>query len=900
MKKVLSLFLFSICFISLFGQSSDRFNYQAVVRNADGSVIANRQVDVRVSILQGDANGTSIYVESFSKSTNEFGLINLSIGTSNKQAFDNINWSNGPYFVKVEIDVNGGSNYITMGISQLLSVPYALYAKTAGSVSEVDPVFSSHPSSSITSNRIYQWDSAYGWGNHASQGYLKSYTETDPTFASHPASAISSTNIGSWNEAYSWGNHATQGYLKSYTETDPTFAVHPANGISSANIESWNEAYSWGDHASQGYLKSYTETDPTFAVHPANTISFTNIGNWNEAYSWGNHAAQGYLKSYTETDPVFLAHSACGITSTNILNWNEAYGWGNHATQGYLKSYTETDPVFAVHPSSGITSSNITNWNAAYSWGNHHGLYRPISYVPSWSEVTDKPSFSTVATSGSYNDLTNKPEGTSVGDMQYWDGTKWVAIPVGQPGQYLQLNSSGLPAWSGAAYATISTASVSDILYTSVVCGGIVTSDGGSSVIARGVCWATTANPTIANSKTSDGTGTGSYTSSISGLTSGTTYHVRAYATNSVGTTYGNDISFTTATELATVTTTSASSITSTSAVCGGNATMSGGGSITERGICWGTGANPTISSSKVTSGSGTGSFTCTISGLSAGTTYHFRAYATNAGGTAYGSDETFTTEAITVVDNSNLLLGNPSGATFDVANANNYLMEKTQYTLSYNNSKLTPNWTSWHLYSGDIGSTKRQDDFRADTELPSGWYRVGGTAYSGSGFDRGHMCPSADRTLTVEDNSATFLMTNMIPQAPNNNQQTWQNLETYSRTLVDAGNELYIISGPYGIGGTGSNGYAETIGVGITVPSKTWKIIVVLPDGDNDLSRITTSTRVIAVVMPNDQTCNSKPWYDYRVSVDSIETLTGYDFLSNVSTSIQNVIEASVDNVTI
>ena len=248
-------------------------------------------------------------------------------------------------------------------------------------------------------------------------------------------------------------------------------------------------------------------------------------------------------------------------------------------------------------------------------------------------------------------------------------------------------------------------------------------------------------------------------------------------------------------------------------------------------------------------------------------------------------------------LDNDNMGLGNPSSATSNISNSNNYLMIKPEYDFSYNNSKHEPNWTSWHLSSADIGSTSRQDDFRPDTTLPSGWYEVTENEFSGAGFDRGHMCPSGDRTASVANNQATFLMDNMIPQAPKNNQITWENLEEYERTLVSQGNELYIIAGGYGSGGTGSKGYMTTVGNGVVVPSKTWKIIVVLPNGTNDLSRITTSTRVISVLMPNDQTCSSQPWGSYRVSVDDIESLTGYNFLSSVPTSIQNNIEAAVDN---
>jgi endonuclease G len=235
------------------------------------------------------------------------------------------------------------------------------------------------------------------------------------------------------------------------------------------------------------------------------------------------------------------------------------------------------------------------------------------------------------------------------------------------------------------------------------------------------------------------------------------------------------------------------------------------------------------------------------------------------------------------------LTMGNPSNAVHIITQPNNYLMEKPQYSLSYNRDTGEANWVSWHLSSSWLGSAARQNDFRADTTLPTGWYQVQATDYSGSGFDRGHMCPSADRTITVTDNSATFLMTNMIPQLPANNQVTWANLENYCRSLVSSGNELYIISGGWGSQYFIANGH-------VNVPLDTWKVIVVLPNGSNDVSRVTTSTRTIAVWIPNSGTVNSD-WKTYRVSVNQIEGLTGYDFFSNVPASIQNVIEAVVDS---
>jgi len=173
--------------------------------------------------------------------------------------------------------------------------------------------------------------------------------------------------------------------------------------------------------------------------------------------------------------------------------------------------------------------------------------------------------------------------------------------------------------------------------------------------------------------------------------------------------------------------------------------------------------------------------------------------------------------------------LGNPSGATTDETQPTNYLLSKPQYALSYHRDRGTPNWVSWHLSAEWLGSAARQDDFRPDPDLPAAWYRPTASSYTGSGFDRGHNCPSADRTRTVADNSATFLMSNIMPQAPRNNQQTWAGLEAYCRTLVGQGQELYVVCGSYGRGGTGTSGFAQTLDQGrVTVPSNCWKVVVV------------------------------------------------------------------------
>jgi len=195
---------------------------------------------------------------------------------------------------------------------------------------------------------------------------------------------------------------------------------------------------------------------------------------------------------------------------------------------------------------------------------------------------------------------------------------------------------------------TITTISVTSIATTTSTSGGDISSDGGDAVTARGVCWNTTANPVVTDSHTTDGTGIGTFVSNITALNSGTTYHVRAYATNSAGTAYGNDVSFTTTTTpgitIPTLTTTAISSITATSSASGGNISSDGGAAVSARGVCWSTSPAPVVTGNHTTDGTGIGAFTSSITGLTAGTVYYVRAYATNTSGTAYGNEVSFTT----------------------------------------------------------------------------------------------------------------------------------------------------------------------------------------------------------------------------------------------------------------
>jgi endonuclease G len=235
------------------------------------------------------------------------------------------------------------------------------------------------------------------------------------------------------------------------------------------------------------------------------------------------------------------------------------------------------------------------------------------------------------------------------------------------------------------------------------------------------------------------------------------------------------------------------------------------------------------------------------------------------------------------------LVMGNPSDARVDKNSPNNYLIKRKQYALSFNNSTGTANWVSWHLNQTWRGNVYRRNPFAPDQSLPEGWLQIRPNDYRGSGFDRGHMCPSADRTATAADNEATFLMTNIVPQSPDNNQKTWEKLETYCRTLSARGNELYIVAGPVGRGGSGYEGFKASLPVSkgkLVVPEATWKVLFVLPSGVTDPRKVTREARVIAVVVPNIQGV-MHDWRKYIVSVNEVEKRTGFTFFGNLPADV-------------
>jgi len=261
----------------------------------------------------------------------------------------------------------------------------------------------------------------------------------------------------------------------------------------------------------------------------------------------------------------------------------------------------------------------------------------------------------------------------------------------------------------------LSTNNATDITNSSAKVGGAVNNNGGATVTERGVCYSISSNPTVADNSVQSGSGSGSFECEISGLNQNTKYYFKAYAMNSVGIGYGEQKSFTTqggAGGLPTVTTASISNVTQNSATSGGDVTSQGNSSVTARGVCWNTTSNPTTSDPHTTDGSGGGSFTSNITGLTAITQYYVRAYATNVAGTSYGNEVNFTTLTVSSCGDPITVTHLASGGVAPVDKTVTYS------TVTNIPGELTKCWITSNL-GADHQATAVDDA----TEASAGWY---------------------------------------------------------------------------------------------------------------------------------------------------------------------------------
>lgn len=462
MKKTLLTLIAIVLVTFTFAQTPQAFKYQAVARTITGEAIQNQNVRLRISIQQSTAF-TNVYVETQLATTNTFGLFTIEIGNGTLVSgnFSTIDWSLGEYFVQIEMDETGGTNFDMIGTTSLLSVPYAIHAKTAENLSGT-------------------------------------ITETDPDFNASDAKLITLTDISNWNN-----------------KLDAEVDASTTNEIQDISLVGKNLTISDGSTIDLSSIDTDTK------------LSETEV----DAYVANN----GYLTSFTEVDASTTNEIQDLSLSGNTLSLS------SDATTVSLAGYLDNTDAQALS----IVGSTISLTN-----GGSVTLPSEVDASVTNEIQTLSLSGSTLSISGTGGNsvtLSTPSNGTATGDMQYWNGTSWTLVPAGVPGQYLRFSASNIPTWSGDSYPVLTTAAVSAITASTATCGGDVTSEGGQAVTARGVCWSTSPNPTAdLLTKTVEAGTTGVFTSNITGLITNTTYYVRAYATNSVGTNYGTETSFTT------------------------------------------------------------------------------------------------------------------------------------------------------------------------------------------------------------------------------------------------------------------------------------------------------------------------------------------------------------------
>ena len=226
-------------------------------------------------------------------------------------------------------------------------------------------------------------------------------------------------------------------------------------------------------------------------------------------------------------------------------------------------------------------------------------------------------------------------------------------------------------------------------------------------------------------------------------------------------------------------------------------------------------------------------------------------------------------------------------GVPLDPDPSDDLILEKLTHALSYNCSLGRPNWVSWNLNATHFGDVPRQSRFSADPELPrEGCIVAVHDDYTNTGYSRGHLVRSEERTRSEEENRLTFLMSNVVPQYQELNAGPWLDLEYHLEAQARSGREVYTIAGPLGT--------QEKLRGRVDAPTHTWKIAVLGPRGMRVTDiRAAEDFEVIAVLMPNERGTRGKKWTEFRVSVDELERRTGYDFLRRLADAVEEVVEA-------
>ena len=577
MKKTITLITFlTLCVASLFAQAPEKFSFQAMVRNANNQLVANAPVNVRLSILQGGADGEVLYVEMHSVATNANGLMTVEVGGGKAQQgnFEDISWAQGPFFLKTETDPKGGEDYSVTSVQQLLSVPYALYAKEAGNT------FSGDYNDLKNKPQIPQ--SVGDLMNDA--GYITLEDLPTPSNGGDRSKAdgvIQTEGCGEVDLCQLINRLAqmeaallptvTTGAVSGIMDTKATCGgTVTANGYSAVTLRGvcWSTVPSptVGDsHTNAGtgtgaFTSTLTNLTPNttyyvraYATNSVGTaygteVNFTTREAQQDTCTIVTLPYSENFDSYTTaTTSETGVQPGCWEVITEdvaLTNATKPQVYRGYATSGSYSLRMKNRCVYAMPELS--ENINISDLTMTFSLRQPNSVYRLQVGV-----VNDAGEFTLVKT---IKCSTTSIEEKTVDFSNYAGNGHRIAfrntVVSGSTLEYSinYIDDISINGVVSATLPTVTSGSVSGITATTANCSGEVTADGGATVTECGVCWGGSANPTVTGNHIAASTAAvGTFTVNVSGLSSGTTYYVRAYATNSMGTAYGEEVSFTTA-----------------------------------------------------------------------------------------------------------------------------------------------------------------------------------------------------------------------------------------------------------------------------------------------------------------------------------------------------------------
>ena len=685
---------------SIFAQVPQKMSYQAVIRNSNDSLLVSTPVGMRISLVQGVPTGTIVFSETQTATTNANGLVSLQIGmgTAVSGTFAGIDWAAGPYYVKTETDLSGGTNYTITSSNELLSVPYALFSANGtpgpqgiqgligatglqgdqgltgatgpqgiqGLIGATGPQGPQGVAGTNGSN-AYQVAVANGFIGTEAQWLLSLKGLTGAIGAAGTNGTNGATGatgpvgpIGLTGATGTPGAQGPQGVQGPAGPQGPIGLTGPAgtngnslpNGNNTGDLLSWNGTHWVAISNSAAATNSNIPKVQTGYLGMSNMYCINNTIISDEGFSI---TARGVCWSLSPNPSLAdnFSIDGQGMGSYNTFFHNlllgQTYYFRAYATNSVGTGYGLTYVVNANVTTAGIITTtavtNISN-NNAISGGSVNSAQTIFSLNYSSRGIVwgTSPNPTQTSNTGILTNGTGYGSYTSILSGLTPNTTYYVRAWVEYSGYYLY----GTQETFTTGYITTTEASA--ITTSSAISGGTFTNPPGNPILAKGVVWSTSQNPTVSlATKTMDGTSNGDFNSSITGLSLGSTYFVRAYVTNSLGTSYGNTITVRPA-SLPSITTTALTNITLNSADCGGGSITNGGSGILEKGVVWSTNPNPTTAlTTKTSNGTLNSSFSSSITNLMYNTTYYVRAYVRNQIGTTYGEELVFTTLNIQV-----------------------------------------------------------------------------------------------------------------------------------------------------------------------------------------------------------------------------------------------------------